>query len=91
VYSRIVVRKEKGLPVIIDRLRTDNDLVVRAGTTALTNLAMDGKNKELIGRGDVCIVIIGLLVLFSLLWWFIFGQPSDNRKKRKKVKKRTLA
>ncbi|CAK8672686.1 catenin delta-1-like isoform X2 [Clavelina lepadiformis] len=50
LYARIVVRKEKGLPVVIDKLRTDNDQVVRVGTTALTNLAEDRKNKDLIGK-----------------------------------------
>nr|CAB3234375.1 catenin delta-1 [Phallusia mammillata] len=50
VYSRIVIRKEKGLPIIIDKLRTNNDQVVRAGTIALTNLAEGIKNKELIGK-----------------------------------------
>lgn len=50
VFARAVIRKEKGLPAIIDRMRTDKDRVVRAGTIALTNLAEDGKNKELIGK-----------------------------------------
>jgi len=50
LYCRIIVRKEKGLPIFIDRLRTDKDQVVRAGTIALSNLAEDNKNKELIGK-----------------------------------------
>lgn len=50
VYARAVIRKEKGLPTIIDRMRTDKDRIVRAGTIALTNLAEDSKNKELIGK-----------------------------------------
>nr|XP_009860529.1 catenin delta-1 isoform X2 [Ciona intestinalis] len=50
VYARVVVRKEKALPVVIDRLRTDRDQIVRSGTTTLTNLAEDVKNKELIGK-----------------------------------------
>ena len=54
LYSRIIVRKEKGLPVVIDRLRTDKDQVVRAGTIALSNLAEDNKNKELIGKLSFC-------------------------------------
>ena len=53
VYARTVVRKEKGLPVVIDRLRTDNDQVVRTGAITLTNLAEDEKNKELIGGCSV--------------------------------------
>ncbi|XP_077967690.1 splicing regulator ARVCF-like isoform X2 [Styela clava] len=50
LYARAVVRKEKGLPVLVDRLRTDNDRVIRAVSIALTNLAQDHKNKDLIGK-----------------------------------------
>ena len=50
VYARIVVRKEKGLPIVIDRLRTENDQIVRVGAITLTNLAEDSKNKDLIGK-----------------------------------------
>lgn len=50
LYARAVVRKEKGLPVLVDRLRTDNDRVIRAVAIALTNLSQDYKNKDLIGK-----------------------------------------
>lgn len=48
-YIRTTVRKEKGLPVLAELLRSDVDKVVRAVAIALRNLAMDKRNKELIG------------------------------------------
>lgn len=48
-YIRATVRKEKGLPVLAELLRSDVDKVVRAVAIALRNLAMDKRNKELIG------------------------------------------
>lgn len=36
--------------MLVDRLRTDNDRVIRAVAIALTNLSQDYKNKELIGE-----------------------------------------
>ncbi|KAL5266517.1 hypothetical protein ACHWQZ_G003780 [Mnemiopsis leidyi] len=47
---RETVRKEKGLSVITSLLRLPNDLVVRATAFCLRNLAIDLKNKELLGR-----------------------------------------
>jgi hypothetical protein len=47
---RAAVRKEKGLPVLVELLRMDVDRVVCAVATALRNLAMDSRNKELIGK-----------------------------------------
>ncbi|CAH1787566.1 unnamed protein product [Owenia fusiformis] len=47
---RAAVRKEKGLPIIVELLGLDNDRVVRAAATALRNLAIDTRNKELIGK-----------------------------------------
>eukprot|EP00116_Pleurobrachia_bachei_P001234 sb/3461496/ len=47
---REVVRREKGLSVITSLLRLDNDYVVRATSLCLRNLAMDPKNKELLGK-----------------------------------------
>lgn len=49
VDIRAAVRKEKGLPVLVELLRMDDDRVVCAAVTALRNLAMDQRNKELIG------------------------------------------
>ncbi|XP_051542005.1 splicing regulator ARVCF isoform X2 [Myxocyprinus asiaticus] len=48
-YIRATVRKEKGLPVLVELLHSDADKVVRAIAIALRNLAIDHKNKDLIG------------------------------------------
>uniref|UniRef100_A0A3Q4MBU8 Catenin delta 2 n=1 Tax=Neolamprologus brichardi TaxID=32507 RepID=A0A3Q4MBU8_NEOBR len=48
VYIRAAVRKEKGLPILVELLRIDNDKVVCAVATALRNMALDIRNKELI-------------------------------------------
>ncbi|XP_061731677.1 splicing regulator ARVCF isoform X1 [Nerophis ophidion] len=48
-YIRATVRKEKGLPILVELLRSDVDKVVRAVAIALRNLAMDRRNKDLIG------------------------------------------
>ncbi|XP_043087696.1 armadillo repeat protein deleted in velo-cardio-facial syndrome homolog [Puntigrus tetrazona] len=48
-YIRATVRKEKGLPVLVELLHSDADKVVRAIAIALRNLAIDQKNKDLIG------------------------------------------
>lgn len=47
---RAAVRKERGLPVLVELLRVDRDRVVCVVATALRNLAIDQKNKELIGK-----------------------------------------
>lgn len=44
------MRKEKGLPILVELLRIDNDRVVCAVATALRNMALDIRNKELIGE-----------------------------------------
>jgi hypothetical protein len=44
------VRKEKGLPILVELLRMDNDRVVCSVATALRNMALDVRNKELIGE-----------------------------------------
>ncbi|KAM9306442.1 splicing regulator ARVCF-like [Pholidichthys leucotaenia] len=49
-YIRATVRKEKGLPILVELLRSDVDKVVRAVAIALRNLAMDRRNKDLIGN-----------------------------------------
>ena len=46
---RAAVRKEKGLPILVELLRMEVDRVVCAVATALRNLAIDQRNKELIG------------------------------------------
>lgn len=50
MYIRAAVRKEKGLPILVELLRIDNDRVVCAVATALRNMALDIRNKELIGE-----------------------------------------
>lgn len=47
---RAAVRKERGLPVLAELLRMDREKVVCVVATALRNLAIDQKNKELIGK-----------------------------------------
>ena len=47
---RAAVRKEKGLPILVELLRMEVDRVVCAVATALRNLAIDQRNKELVGR-----------------------------------------
>lgn len=47
------MRKEKGLPLLVELLHSDVDKVVRAVAIALRNLAMDKRNKDLIGSGNV--------------------------------------
>ena len=46
---RATVRKEKGLPILVELLRMEVDRVVCAVATALRNLAIDQRNKELVG------------------------------------------
>ena len=47
---RAAVRKERGLPIIVELLTVEADRVVCAAATALRNLALDHRNKELIGE-----------------------------------------
>lgn len=49
-YIRATVRKEKGLPILVELLRSDSDKVVRAIAIALRNLSIDRRNKDLIGE-----------------------------------------
>lgn len=49
-YIRAAVRKEKGLPILVELLRMDNDRVVCSVATALRNMSLDSRNKELIGK-----------------------------------------
>ncbi|NWY07658.1 CTND1 protein, partial [Nothoprocta ornata] len=47
---RAALRQEKGLSAIADLLTTDSERVVKAASGALRNLAVDLRNKELIGK-----------------------------------------
>ncbi|XP_058888727.1 splicing regulator ARVCF-like isoform X3 [Acipenser ruthenus] len=49
MYIRATVRKEKGLPILVELLRSNSDKVVRAVAIALRNLSIDRRNKDLIG------------------------------------------
>ncbi|XP_030848572.1 catenin delta-2 isoform X3 [Strongylocentrotus purpuratus] len=50
MYIRAEMRKEKGLPILVELLRMKNDRVMIAVAKALRNLAMDPRNKDLIGK-----------------------------------------
>nr|XP_058897098.1 splicing regulator ARVCF isoform X4 [Kogia breviceps] len=50
-YIRAMVRKERGLPVLVELLQSETDKVVRAVAIALRNLSLDRRNKDLIGEG----------------------------------------
>lgn len=47
---RSALRQEKGLSAIADLLTHDSERVVKAASGALRNLAVDLRNKELIGE-----------------------------------------
>lgn len=64
IEIRAAVRKEKGLPILVELLRMEVDRVVCAVATALRNLAIDQRNKELIGR----------MICFSLFMYLFFSQ-----------------
>ncbi|CEF60743.1 Armadillo repeat and Fibronectin, type III domain and Armadillo-like helical domain and Immunoglobulin-like fold domain and Armadillo-type fold domain-containing protein [Strongyloides ratti] len=49
-YVRTLVRTEKGLPILVELLKVEFEKVVCSVTTALRNLSMDQRNRELIGK-----------------------------------------
>nr|XP_015103312.1 catenin delta-1 isoform X6 [Vicugna pacos] len=49
-YIRSALRQEKALSAIADLLTNDQERVVKAASGALRNLAVDARNKELIGK-----------------------------------------
>ncbi|XP_057584734.1 catenin delta-1 isoform X1 [Hippopotamus amphibius kiboko] len=49
-YIRSALRQEKALSAIADLLTSDQERVVKAASGALRNLAVDARNKELIGK-----------------------------------------
>lgn len=49
-YIRGMLRKEQGLPMMTELLAHGNDRVVRAMAGALRNLAIDPRNRELLGK-----------------------------------------
>ncbi|XP_038570287.1 catenin delta-1 isoform X2 [Micropterus salmoides] len=52
-YIRALLRLEKGLPMITELLAHGNDRVVRAMSGALRNLAIDARNRDLLGKHAV--------------------------------------
>ncbi|KAM6953525.1 catenin delta-1-like [Aplochiton taeniatus] len=52
-YIRATVRLEKGLPMMAELLAHSNDRVVRAMSGALRNLAIDNRNRDLLGKHAV--------------------------------------
>ncbi|XP_056135450.1 catenin delta-1 isoform X2 [Lampris incognitus] len=52
-YIRALLRQEKGLPMITELLAHGNDRVVRAMSGALRNLAIDARNRDLLGKHAV--------------------------------------
>lgn len=66
-YIRATVRKEKGLPILVELLRSDSDKVVRAVAIALRNLSIDRRNKDLIGTLDHSTLTIGSNLPFRFL------------------------
>ncbi|XP_019269987.2 catenin delta-1 isoform X5 [Panthera pardus] len=49
-YIRSALRQEKALSAIADLLTSEHERVVKAASGALRNLAVDARNKELIGK-----------------------------------------
>ncbi|XP_068607585.1 catenin delta-1 [Brachionichthys hirsutus] len=52
-YIRALLRQEKGLPMMTELLAHGNDRVVRAMSGALRNLAVDARNRDLLGKHAV--------------------------------------
>ncbi|KAM4585167.1 catenin delta-1 isoform 2-T4 [Odontesthes bonariensis] len=52
-YIRGLMRQEKGLPILSELLAHGNDRVVRAMSGALRNLAIDMRNRDLLGKHAV--------------------------------------
>lgn len=57
VDIRNAVRVEKGIPVIVALIKEPSDKVVCAAATTLRNLALDERNKQLIGDPNVLIIL----------------------------------
>ncbi|XP_061100528.1 catenin delta-1 isoform X2 [Conger conger] len=52
-YIRATMRQEKGLPMMTELLVHSHDRVVRAMSGALRNLAIDSRNRDLLGKHAV--------------------------------------
>lgn len=54
-----MMRKEQGLPMMTELLAHGNDRVVRAMSGALRNLAIDPRNKDLLGEPQSRVALKG--------------------------------
>uniref|UniRef100_A0A8D3ALA4 Catenin (cadherin-associated protein), delta 1 n=1 Tax=Scophthalmus maximus TaxID=52904 RepID=A0A8D3ALA4_SCOMX len=52
-YIRALLRQEKGLPMMTELLAHGSDRVVRAMSGALRNMAVDARNRDLLGKHAV--------------------------------------
>ncbi|XP_035993043.1 catenin delta-1 isoform X4 [Fundulus heteroclitus] len=59
-YIRALMRTEQALPLLCERLQHGNDRVVRAMSGALRNLAVDPRNKELLGEYSIPSLVANL-------------------------------
>lgn len=62
---RTAVSQHKGLPMLVDLLKLNSDKVVCASALAMRNLALDDKNKELIGGQTLYFREILFVCIFS--------------------------
>ncbi|XP_046725600.1 catenin delta-1 isoform X1 [Silurus meridionalis] len=59
-YIRAVARQEKALPMMTELLSHGNDRVVRAMSGALRNLAIDARNRDLLGKHAIPNLVVNL-------------------------------
>uniref|UniRef100_A0A2I3GSC7 ARVCF delta catenin family member n=1 Tax=Nomascus leucogenys TaxID=61853 RepID=A0A2I3GSC7_NOMLE len=85
-YIRATVRKERGLPVLVELLQSETDKVVRAVAIALRNLSLDQRNKDLIGEEVAPVPVALSLKLSALLTGFLVavsrGSPGSAPRPR---------
>lgn len=83
VDIRAAVRKDRGLPVLVELLRMEVDRVVCAVATALRNLAMDQRNKELIGESNDSSYPHGVHTIYDSLFFHLgVGRRSSSEETR---------
>lgn len=78
---RSALRQEKGLSAIADLLTHDSERVVKAASGALRNLAVDLRNKELIGEG--CMLPVSMQARQEIppplgSWGCVWGQHQPS-------------
>ena len=72
-YTRHLVRKARGLTLLVDQLNHSHDTVVRSSATALRNLAVDYTNKMMIGQCDDSHVYMYMYVLYMLFIYSVYA------------------